>query len=446
MSWTNKVVWSEGLFLRPQLFQQQERYLEAFAHRRSAPLSPFFWGFSHLNLDADSLSLGKLVLSSASGVFTDGTPFDVPVQNPPPAPLTLMPEHLEQVIHLAVPIRSPNGEETRFDEVPGSLARFSVFETELRDSNSVGQGPRPVQLARLRLRLVPDKELNDGWIGLPVARLHSLRSDGRAQLDPAFIPPVNAYGASELLIQWLQQTHGTARLRGDSLAERLAGSDGKAAEAGEVTDYLLLQIINRYESVLEHLLLVRDTPLEPIYVLLRSFAAELSTYLRPRRRRPEALPHYRHADPYASFHGLTREVQALLNDILIRSAQSIPLEARPHGMFVGSVDPSALSSYSSVVLAVSAQMPADLLAHQFLAQAKVGPTDRLPELVRLHLPGVGLSVLPVPPRQIPFNMGFVYFLVEPRGALWEHLLRHGGFGLHVAGEIPGLRTELWGVR
>jgi type VI secretion system protein ImpJ len=30
MSDKNRVVWSEGLFLRPQHFQQQERYLEAF--------------------------------------------------------------------------------------------------------------------------------------------------------------------------------------------------------------------------------------------------------------------------------------------------------------------------------------------------------------------------------------------------------------------------------
>ena len=65
MSWTNKIVWSEGLFLRPQLFQQQERYMEQFAHRRASALSPFFWGFTHYRIDTESLSLGKLVLSSA---------------------------------------------------------------------------------------------------------------------------------------------------------------------------------------------------------------------------------------------------------------------------------------------------------------------------------------------------------------------------------------------
>ena len=196
MTWTNKVTWSEGLFLRPQLFQQQERYLESFAHRRATALSPFYWGFSQFRIDAESLTLGKLVLASASGVCADGTPFDMPGQTPPPAPLTLLPEHLQQTIYLALPIRTPNGEETTFDATPGSMARFSVFETDLRDSNSVGQGPKTVQLSQLRMVLVPEKELTSAWMGLPLARVVALRSDGSAELDNTLIPPVNRYGAS----------------------------------------------------------------------------------------------------------------------------------------------------------------------------------------------------------------------------------------------------------
>jgi type VI secretion system protein ImpJ len=86
MSWTNKVTWSEGLFLRPQLFQQQDRYLEAYAHKRAAPLSPFYWGFSQYTIDSESLSLGKLVLSSCAGLFADGTPFESPAQTARPRP------------------------------------------------------------------------------------------------------------------------------------------------------------------------------------------------------------------------------------------------------------------------------------------------------------------------------------------------------------------------
>ncbi|WP_341889540.1 type VI secretion system baseplate subunit TssK [Variovorax sp. YR752] len=449
MSWYNKVAWSEGLFLRPQLFQQQERYLEHLAHKRAASLTPFYWGFNHYSIDAESLSLGKLVLASAAGIFSDGTPFDAPGQTLPPAPLTILPEHLEQVIYLAVPIRTPNGEETTFDDTStsaSSLARFSVFDAELRDANSIGQGSKTVQLSRLRLRLLPQRELTDAWIGLPLAKVTVLRSDGSIAVDPNLIPPVAGYGASPLLADWITNLHGLCKLRAQSLAARLSGNDGKSSEAAEVSDFLLLQILNRYEPMLEHWLRVRETSPETLYTALRTLSGELATFVRGTTRRPQPHPAYQHIDPYLSFRELIADVQALLNDVLVRSAQSIPLASRPNGVRVASVEPAELQGFSSLVFAVAAHTPPEQLASQFPARCKVGPSDRLTELIRSHLPGIPLQTLPVPPRQIPFNAGFVYFQIDPRGPLWEHMVKHGGLALHVAGEFPGLRMELWGVR
>lgn len=449
MSWYNKVAWSEGLFLRPQLFQQQERYFEHLAHKRAAVLSPFFWGFSHYGIDSESLSLGKLVLANAAGIFADGTSFDMPGQTPPPAPLTILPEHLDQIIHLAVPIRTPNGEETSFDDpamAGASLARFSVFDTELRDANSIGQGPKTVQLSRLRLRLLPQRELTDAWIGLPLTRVTTMRSDGSIAIDPTVVPPVTGFGASSLLSDWIVHLHGLCQLRAQSLAGRLSGSDGQSTEAAEVSDFLLLQILNRYEPLLAHWLRVPETSPEPLYAALRAMGGELSTFVRPSTRRPRALPDYQHANPYQSFKELVGDLQSLLNDVLVRSAQNIPLSDRPNGMRVAAIDPTDLQGFASLVFAVTAHKPADQIATQFPQIAKLGPSDRLADLIRSHLPGIPLQSLPVPPRQIPFNAGFVYFQVDARGPLWEHLLKFGGLALHVAGEFPGLRMELWGIR
>ncbi|QDL54692.1 type VI secretion system baseplate subunit TssK [Rhodoferax aquaticus] len=447
MTWQNKVTWSEGLFLRPQLFQQQERYLESFAHRRAEPLSPFFWGFGQFRIDRESLTLGKLVLATATGLFPDGTPFDLPGQTPPPPPLTLLPEHLEQIIYLALPIRTPNGEETTFESSPGSLARFNVIDAELRDSNSIGQGAKIVQISQLRLQLIPQKELTSAWMGLPLAKLTALRSDGSAELDSTLIPPVNRYGASEQLTQWLGQLHGTTRQRADNLAQRLSGSAGSGAtQAAEVSDFLLLQILNRYEPLLDHLIRVKETSPEQAYILLRGMAGEISTFIRVQTRRPNPLPAYEHRDPYTSFKALVEDTRELLNNLLVRSAQNIPLQEKQHGMQLASMDPQQLRGFHFLVLAVAANMPAEQLAQNFTAHTKVAPADRLPELVRLHLPSLVLRVLPVPPRQIPFNAGYVYFQIEPQGPLWEHMLTHGGIGLHVATQLPGLQIELWGVR
>ncbi|WP_318371750.1 type VI secretion system baseplate subunit TssK [Enterobacter sp.] len=445
MSWNNRVVWSEGQFLLPQMFQQQERYLEHVIHYRSLPLSPFFWGFSEYSIDDEALNIGKLVLKEASGIFADGTPFNAPGHTPLPPPLTILPEHLNQQICLAVPVRTPNSEETSFDNNPESLARFSIHEHEIRDANSLGRGAQLLQLSHLRLRLLPEKAVTDAWIGLPLTRITGLNPDGRVDIDRDLIPPIVDYQASPLMHSWLSLINDLIRMRADSLAERLTGSDSRGHEAAEVSDYLLLQILNRFEPLLIHL---AKTPLSPevLYRYLSELAGELSTYVRPQTRRPGKYQKYEHLTPYAGLKSVVDEVQYLLNAVLIRGAERITLEVGTYGILNAVVEPSELSGFSALVLAVKAQMSTDILLQHFSAQTKIGPSERLPDLIRSHLPGLMLQVLPVPPRQIPFQSGYIYYDIRREGVLWEHIARYGGMAMHTAGEFPGLEMELWGVR
>jgi type VI secretion system protein ImpJ len=447
MSWYNKVAWSDGVMFRTPQFQQQERYFEHYAHKRAAPLSPFFFGFSQYGIDNEALALGKVIVKAAAGVFADGTPFDTPGSTPAPTPLTIRPEHLEQVIYLAVPVRMPNGEETTFGEAADSLARYAVFDAELRDTNSIGIGSHDVQLSRLRLRLVPEKELTGAWIGLALTRVKAIRADGSVELDDTLVPPVAGYGTSVLLTSWLVKIHDLTRLRANALAQRLTGGDGAAGMAAEVSDYLLLQTMNRYEPLLQHMRQVPTTSPADFYMLLLSMAGELSTYVRPETRRPlNTHPEYQHVAPHVCLKPVVDDTHRLLNAVLVRSAQSIALTDQGHGMRNAVVDPIEIQDFTAVVLAVAAQMPPDVLLQQFAAQAKVGPSDKLPNLVRGHLPGLVLQALPVPPRQIPFNAGYVYFELTRSGALWDEIATHGGLAVHVAGEFPSLRLEVWGVR
>lgn len=113
-------------------------------------------------------------------------------------------------------------------------------------------------------------------------------------------------------------------MRADSLAERLTGSDNHGHEAAEVSDYLLLQILNRFEPLLTH----GENPLAPevLYRYLSELAGELSTYVRPQTRRPAEYKEYKHLTPYAGLKSLVDEVQFLLNAVLIRGAQRIELK------------------------------------------------------------------------------------------------------------------------
>ena len=82
MSWYSKVVWSEGLFLRPHHLQQSDRYLEHLLESRVRHVTPYPWGFSHLEIDRDLAQQSKFAVRRAAGVMPDGTPFDIPGRQP----------------------------------------------------------------------------------------------------------------------------------------------------------------------------------------------------------------------------------------------------------------------------------------------------------------------------------------------------------------------------
>ncbi len=81
------MVWSEGLFIRPHHFQQNDRYVEGLIENRVRHVTPYPWGFSRIEIDRDLAQQSRFGLRRAAGVMPDGTPFDLPDQSTLPAPI-----------------------------------------------------------------------------------------------------------------------------------------------------------------------------------------------------------------------------------------------------------------------------------------------------------------------------------------------------------------------
>ena len=62
MDLERRVVWSEGLFLRPQHLQHEERHLLSISRFLSVQHCPEQWGVCHCEFDKAGLSLGKVGL------------------------------------------------------------------------------------------------------------------------------------------------------------------------------------------------------------------------------------------------------------------------------------------------------------------------------------------------------------------------------------------------
>jgi type VI secretion system protein ImpJ len=146
------------------------------------------------------------------------------------------------------------------------------------------------------------------------------------------------------------------------------------------------------------------------------------------------------------FTPVVQELRDLLSAVIQRHAEQIELIERSHGVRTAVVADSELLRSAGFVLAVRSQLPAEQVRQRFPAQSKLGPVDRIKDLVNLQLPGIVLRSLPVAPRQLPYHAGSHYFELERQGELWKQIERSGNLVLHVAGDFPGLELELWAVR
>ncbi len=444
MTWHDKVLWTEGLFLQPQHFQQHERHVERVIRHHLSALVPSMRGFTLLEVDSAALQQGQVSVTSAQGILPDGTPFSVPGYDPAPAAIEIPRDARDELVLLGVALERPGVPASDVEGAQAGLpARFRSVEVDVADCHAASLRQAPVQLGRLNLRLMMARDSSEGFATLGTVRIQERRPDGRVVLDRDYVPPTLHVGAEPVLLGYVREVTGLLHQRAEALAVRLA-QPGRGG-VGEIAEFLLLQVCNRAEPLYAALQTQALLHPEVLYRELLSLAGELCTF--GEARRPGSYPPYRHDEPYPCFAAVMADLRQSLSIVMQQTAIPIELQARKYGVHVGLVTDVELQRNAQFVLAASAQVPGEALRARFPAQVKVGPAERIRDLVNLQLPGVSLRPLPVAPRQIPYHAGFTYFEMETRNnELWRQLEASGGLAIHVAGDFPGLEMELWAIR
>ncbi|WP_058912970.1 type VI secretion system baseplate subunit TssK [Entomohabitans teleogrylli] len=439
----HKVVWTEGMFLRPHHFQQSEQYLEGYTRRWGQALCGYHWGFLDLDIDSALLQQGKFALTAARGIMPDGTPFSFDSAREAPQPLAIADNTSGENIVLVLPVRRAGSEDVLFDERPEALARYQAREQEVDDLNAVAVGSAVIQFGHLRLRLMAESDLTAQWCALPVARVMEKRSDSALRLDPARIPPMlNCYGSPQLKA-CIEDLAGLLQQRSQQMSQRLLQPE--RGSGSDMADFMLLQLVNRYLGHASHLRQLNQLHPERLFADWLQFAAELATF--SSARTPDLpLPVYQHDNPALCFDKLTRLIHQGLAVVFEENAIHLPLVERAHGLNVATIADGRMMHDFGFVLAVRADVSAESLLSHFPARMKIGPVTRIRDLVQLQLPGISLRAMTSAPRHIPWHAGHSYFELEKNGELWREMETSGAFALHLAGDFPGLEMTLWAIR
>ena len=443
MAQDNKIVWSEGMFLRPQHFQQNDRYTDWLIRARLGGLAPYPWGISQIKINRELLLTGKFSVETCRGIFEDGTPFAIPDHADHPTPLAPPDTTRDSLVYLGLPLRQPGGVETVRPGRDDAAARFAASESTIFDSVAGFDGEANVQIGRLRTRFLLDSDERAGYSCIGLARIVEVRADRSIMLDEQYIPPSLVCTASQPLTGFLTEIEGLLQQRAQALAARVV--DPSASGVAEIADVLLLQAVNRYEPLFAHLLSLEELHPERFYATAVALAGELATFM-TRSKRATTFPPYRHIDLQTTFAAVMSDIRQALSAVLERTAIPIPLQERRHGIRVAPIADRGLVASAVFVLAVKADVQTEPLRRNFPNQVKIGPVEQIARLVNVALPGIPVRALPVAPRQIPYVSGMAYFELERNVPLWRELQSSGGIAIHVAGDFPGLVMELWAIK
>jgi len=443
MSSRNPVLWPEGLFVKPQHFQQSARASEAALHQRLSSLNAAFYGFSELQLNDEYLCLGKVAITRARGIMPDGTVFDIPGDRPPPPPLEISDDGAQNSeIYLCLPLRTEGGREVSWPDSVANL-RYVAHAEEIKDTHTADGDLVQVDLAVPNLQLRRQTDDSSAYTRLALAKILERRPDGSLQLDESFYPTSVSVRAVPALRRFLEEISNTLRERARNLAARI-GSSGQSGIA-DIRDFNLLQALNRWWPCFAHLARQPQTHPEQLYLCMIQACGELVTFT-DENRLPQEYPAYHHNALRTSFKPLEDTLRRALSTVLQPRAVSLPLVTLEWGVMTTTLDDRRLIDEADFILAVRANQPVESLRQIFVHTVKVSALEAMNEMVLHHMPGIPLVALPVAPRDLPFHAGFSYFELDRRSPAWASMKDSHGFGIHIAGKIPGLELQFWAIR
>ncbi|MBI5256088.1 MAG: type VI secretion system baseplate subunit TssK [Burkholderiales bacterium] len=442
---SSKVLWGEGLFLRPQHFQRQDAYHEWRLAEVARMLHPYAWGVRRLRVDTDALASGVLRFDELQLALPDGELFNAPGDDELPEPLSLagLPATANEVVfHAALaPMRSHGG---NFSGSGADTALRYAQRNQPAPDWFTAAAEAEISTLRRCLRVLPDTEPRDHLVSLPLCRLRR-SATGAFELDLRYVAPCTSVGASPTLLAMLRRLLDILQAKVDALYgfHREPSRHVIEFRSGDIASFWLLHTASSAFARLSHVHHHPQLHPERLYESMLELAGALLTFSKSYTLAD--LPPYDHAQPALAFGRLDAIVRDLLETVISTRCFSIALEEVKPSFHRARLDSQKLDAATTFYLCVQAAMPLIELVEIVPPRFKVGAPDDVDKLVLSAMSGVRLAHAPQVPAAIPVRPGAAYFAIEPRGPLYERMLQAQSATIYAPAGMPDLSLELFAL-
>jgi type VI secretion system protein ImpJ len=446
MHMTSKVLWGEGLLLRPHHFQRQDQYHEHRLHEGIRTVHPYAWGVQRLQVDRDALANNMLRILELSVRFDDGEVVDAPGVDelPPTVDLSALLQSQQSVTyHVALPGLKPfSGNFTP----PGQASNTARFVQANQDTADLFTQAAPAQLAFLKktVRLVSEFEPRDAYTHFPLLRLRRAATGG-FETDPAFVPPSVSVAAAPMLFLQLRRLLDALQAKVGALCghHREPSRNVIESRSADMSSFWLLHTASSAYASLSHYFHHPGLHPERLFEQLLGVAGALMTFSGTWTLAD--LPPYQHNDPGPAFARLHQIIRELLDTVISSKYFSIALsEVRP-SYYHGMLDSGKIDDKTTFYIAVSANIPALELVDVVPLRFKVGAPDDVEKFVLSALPGVRLQYTPQLPAAVPVRPDACYFMLDAKGQMYERMLQAQSISIYVPSGLKELKLELLAV-
>jgi type VI secretion system protein ImpJ len=412
-------------------------YFENLVHKRATLQAQLMWGFTNLALDLSGIAAGRIGLGMAAGMMPDGTSFSMPDQHQLPLAVTIKQDSQENnedvMVYFAI-LNKQSVEKQRSE-------RYYVHNQNMDGKDFLTLKPK--------FTLIVGKKNIINYTTLPIARIKQILPNGTLLLDENFLFPVYHIHNSPSLILKIKNIYSTVQLAARSLAERCVLSVQSGNQLGAThIDSELLGVYNHFQLYLQRVL--KDPYLHPqdVYYQLTQFYGLLSTYLN-QDKVPKEIEAYNHDNMAFVFADIIDELHRQFMTPLDLSAKQCELKVGPLSAYYSQDLKAHVLLNFYFILVVSADVPMENIKRYLPGQCKISAPSEIDEHIRSMSTAVKLIPLPAVPPHIPYYHGATYFEIpqdeEFRNA-WEIIDAEGQIAIHITGDYPGLRMQLWLIK
>ncbi len=441
MSDFSKVIWSEGILLSQQHFQQWDRYYETYLKEQMRDCFPLKVGLIDLAIDEAQLKTGRFVIKHCQAILPNGRYINFHRRWEWQCPPYLMEVGAGEMetLYLTIPSNDKATPLSGYPEPQGETCWY-VQSVKVEDKHDPMRS-REIMLGEMRASIKNHKGIQGDKIALRLATLKNAGSAGYKMVAED-IPPLVCVQASSFLIEQLAKMVATLQVKLNMMSEKGLGLNTHQISFGRkaLQEALCYQALHRVLPDLQHIHQQAKAyhPVE-LYRVLISLISDLRALCYSKDLAP--LPDYHHENLGETFMSLSHLLSFLIEGAVSEETLILHFDKVSETEYqLKEIDSSHLEK--PLFLAVQYASSDLRWADKFSKQVKLGSVEDMPAIIAAALPGVNVVPIVNFPNQIVKKDGYEYFQINKKNEFWKSIHEARNISLFVPSLFDSAKFEL----